>query len=165
MKGTTYPGTKIYTCRRFLPWLTAICLLIMSGGCTRNNGDIGYWFGRWQIMEIYADSEPQADYDGSIFMEFQNNIIRLVWLAPDGYDHSTAICFGTWSQPSDNSLEIDFTHSDDKGRLHYQPFDQTNFPDNAPFVMSISEHSGNNITMTYTDPETSTIYTYRIRKR
>ena len=33
-------------------------------GCTHNNGDIGPWFGTWQVTGIDADGAPLAEYDG-----------------------------------------------------------------------------------------------------
>ncbi len=156
-------GTPAYG---FLKAAFLCCLLmLLSSSCTRNNGDIGKWFGKWQIMEIRVDGQPEEDYEPRFFMEFQNDIIRLVWVGPTGYDRETYYCYGTWQQSSDNAMILDFTHSDDSGRLFYVPFGALHFPGDKPFTLTLSDDSGKNCTMKYVDETTSTEYTYLLRKR
>ena len=138
---------------------------MLLGGCTRNNGDIGDWFGKWQVMEIRVDGVAETDYEPRYFWEFQNDIIRLVWVGPNGYDRDTYYCFGTWKQPSDNAMVFDFSHSDDSGRLLYRPFSAMHFPGDRPFTLTISDVSGKTCTMKYVEESTSTEYTYLLRKR
>lgn len=140
-------------------------LMLLSGGCTRNNGDIGDWFGNWQIMEMQADGQPDDDYSGQFFLEFQNNIVKIIWVAPDGYAHSIYYCFGTWKELSDNSIEMDFTQSDDTDKAIYKPFERLKFPYDRPFTLSVSDGPGNNRTLTFTDQASSVTYSYIIRKR
>ena len=140
-------------------------LLITATSCTRNNGDIGDWFGKWQVMEISADGKPEAGYEPRYFWEFQNDIIRIAYVGPQGYDREIYYCFGTWSQPSDNVIVFDFSHSDDSGTLIYAPFAGMHFPADKPFTLSITAKSGNNCTMKYLDQQTATEYTYLLRKR
>jgi hypothetical protein len=141
-------------------------LILILSGCTRNNGDIGNWFGKWQIMSIAVDGTPEANYQPQYFMEFQNNIVKLTWLAPNGYEHETYTAYGTWQQPADNYMEFDFTHGDDiHGTNYYTPFEALHLPSGQTFKMSISNASGNNCTMTYFDESSSKQYTYELRKR
>lgn len=141
-------------------------MICLSSGCTRNNGDIGEWFGKWQIIEMSINGEPEKEYEQSFFLEFQNNIIRLVWVAPTGYDRDTYYCFGTWHQPSDNTLTFDFTHSDDNsGRLFYAPFNATHFPGDKPFNLTLEKVAGKRYSLKYFNETTSTEYTYLIQKR
>ena len=42
-------------------------LMLTSTGCTRNNGDIGDWFGQWQQTEMLVDGAPDAEYHGQYF--------------------------------------------------------------------------------------------------
>ncbi len=158
--NTTYlPTTKVLT--------AAICLFMVAllQGCTRNNGDIGNWFGKWQVMEIKVDGQPEAGYEPTYFWEFQNDIIRMVRISPEGYDRDTYYCFGTWKQPTDNTMVFDFAHSDASGRLIYTSFSAMHFPGDKPFTLTLSDVSGKHCTMKYVDPETSTEYTYVLRKR
>lgn len=144
----------------------AVCLLpgFLQQGCTRNNGDIGNWFGRWQITEILADGTPESGYHGEFFLDFQNDIIRGIQLAPNGYDRDTAECYGTWSQPSDDALVFDFSHHQDKPVRIYTPFPGLHFPDDGPFTLSVSESSGDRCTLRYVAPD-GTGYTYKLHKR
>lgn len=142
------------------------CLMLsLSSGCTRNNGDIGVWFGKWQITEMRVDGEPVEEYEQRFFMEFQNDIIRLVWVGPTGYDRDTYYCFGTWQQPSEQSFVFDFSHSDNSGRLIYTPFSSLHFPSDKPFNLSLNKISGKNYSLKFFDETTSSEYTYLIQKR
>lgn len=156
--------------QRCLTSLTAIlfgCLMLcLSSGCTRNNGDIGEWFSKWQIMEMRVNGEPEKKYEQQFFLEFQNDIVRLVWVAPTGYDRDTYYCFGTWQQPSDNTLLFDFTHRDDNsGRLFYAPFNASHFPGDIPFNLTLNKVAGKCYSLKYLDETTATEYTYLIQKR
>lgn len=140
-------------------------LLTMATGCTRNNGDIGVWFGKWQVMDVRVNGQPESGYEARVFWEFQNDIIRIANVGPEGYDRDVYYCFGTWSQPSDNTMTLDFTHSDDSGTLIYTPTSAMHFPNDKPVTLSIINQSGNDCTMKYFDEATSTEYTYILRKR
>lgn len=144
--------------------LSAVLLIIISG-CTRNNGDIGSWFGRWQVMEIQADGVSENDFRQQYFWEFQNNIIHMIWVGPEGYDHDIYECFGTWKELDGNAMQMDFSHSDDDGTQDYRPFGIFHFPDDAPFTLTIASQSGNDCNMKYTDPDSGIEYTYILRKR
>jgi hypothetical protein len=151
--------------KRYIFSIFAGLIMILSG-CTRNNGDIGDWFGKWQIMSISADGTPEAGYRQQFFMEFQNNIVKLTWLAPNGYEHETYTAYGTWQQPSENLMVFDFTHSDDiHSESYYRPFDALHFPSGQTFTMTIANASGNTCTMTYLDETSSIQYTYELHKR
>lgn len=139
-------------------------MFAMLTGCTRNNGDIGNWFGRWQIMEITADGIPQEGYMQQYFLDFQNDVIKGIMVGPNGYDRDYRECWGTWSQPDDNTLVFDFSHHQDKETGIYTPFPGLHFPDDGPFPVSVSETSGNKCTLRYVAPD-GTEFVYRLRKR
>lgn len=153
--------SPIYRC---VTLLSTLALFFLTG-CTRNNGDIGHWFGHWQVMDILHDGKPQEGYAQQYFWEFQNNIIGMVWVAPGGYDRDTYVCYGTWEELSENTMQMDFTHSDDKDTPYYKPFSAMHFPSDRPFTLTITSQSGNNCTMKYTDDVSGVEYTYILRKR
>lgn len=160
----------IIPARRGLQLLSVIFALIISGGllnmsCTHNNGDIGRWFGTWQVMDIATDGTPDPEYDANCFWEFQNDIIKVVMVGPDGYDRDIYYCIGTWQETSDNTLTFNFTHSDDSGDLLYKPFGIMHFPSDAPFTLTITEDKGKQMTLKYVDQNTSTEYSYQLQKR
>ena len=152
--------------RKAVSLIPSVCLLLfVVSGCTRNNGDIGDWFGKWQVTEVKVNGLPEDDYEPRYFWEFQNDIIRMVWVGPEGYDRDTYYCFGTWKQPSDNTVVFDFSHSDDDGSLLYRPFSAMHFPADPPFTLTISDNGGKECVMKYIDEATSSEYTYTLRKR
>ncbi|MDE6166647.1 MAG: lipocalin-like domain-containing protein, partial [Muribaculaceae bacterium] len=69
--------------------IAGVIACLTLSGCMQHNGDIGDWFGKWQVMEIRVDGVAETDYEPRYFWEFQNDIIRLVWVGPNGYDRDT----------------------------------------------------------------------------
>ena len=64
--------------------LIIIALLLCGmSGCTHNNGDIGPWFGTWQVTGIDADGAPLAEYDGNVVLKFQSHVME----SRTQYDH------------------------------------------------------------------------------
>lgn len=140
-------------------------LMVILAGCTRNNGDIGKWFGKWQLQEMTIDGEPDATIaQGQYFWDFQNDIIRIDCVAPNGYDHEVYYCIGTWNQSSDNALTLDFSHTDDSGVFH-RPFGILHFPSDKPFTLTILSESGKECTLKRVDEASATEFTYHLRKR
>lgn len=139
--------------------------LLVTTGCTRNNGDIGDWFGTWQVMDIRQNDISQDNYEQQFFLQFQNDIIRVVWVGPTGYDRDYYAIFGTWEQPSENTMTFNFAHSDDEGTQSYKPFSALHFPQDKPFTMTIVNQNGDNLDLKYLDESSSIEYTYELRKR
>lgn len=138
---------------------------MMLTGCTRNNGDIGKWFGKWQLTEMTVDGEADPLVaGGQYFWDFQNDIIRIDCVAPNGYEHEVYYCIGTWDQPADNVMVMNFSHTDDGGIFH-KPFGILHFPTDGPFTMTIVSQSGKECVMKRVDETSGTEYVYRLRKR
>lgn len=140
-------------------------LLILFCGCTRNNGDIGKWFGKWQVEKISTIGNPIYD-NGSdqFFWEFQNNIIKMVCVAPTGYDHEIYYCIGTWKQNSENSMTFDFSHTDDSNIFHH-PFAEMHFPTDGPFTLTIVSENGKRCVFKRLDETTGIEFYYHLVKR
>lgn len=149
---------------RFSTLLLIGMMTMLLNGCTRNNGDIGKWFGRWQVTEIAVDGIPDKEYDGHFFFSFQNDILGVIWLAPEGYDRETYTSYGTWKEISENALEFDFNHDDDTDLDIYRPFAGLHFPSDAPFTLSVTAASGNECTLNYTSAADGITYSYRLKK-
>lgn len=139
--------------------------MLMLSGCTRNNGDIGKWFGNWQVEQITANGEPwQNTADGQYFWEFQNNIIKIVCVAPNFYDHEAYYCIGTWQQTSDNTITLDFSHTDDNN-IYHKPFWIMQFPTDKPFTLTITQDSGKKCVMKRIDESSGVEFCYYLIKR
>lgn len=69
-------------------------MVLAAAGCTRNDGNIGAWFGTWQVTSISVNGTPMSDYKGNISVMFQNNIIKSVELLEH---HEQKEYFATWA--------------------------------------------------------------------
>lgn len=65
--------------------------------CTRNNGPNSDIYGMWRVVEIYVDGALDDDYDGDLYIAFQNDVVRLRGLAE---------CYGRWTQEDDYDTVI-----------------------------------------------------------
>lgn len=140
---------------------TLLMSVMMSTSCTHNNGDIGKWFGEWQLRSIEVNGTDDADYQGNILWKFQNNIIEMVSVT----GHTQTEHFGTWSD-SDKELTLNFTHHDDNnpaGSDRYAPPSVTRLPA-AIVTLKIVKLSSSEIILQYA-PDSSTLIVYTLRKR
>lgn len=145
--------------------LSALLGLMASlSGCTHNNGNIGDWFGRWQIMEIKVDGVAMSGYEPVYFLDFQNNILRGIEVGDDGYDRNTRTFYGTWKEVGDNAVSFDFNHRQDDGTWNYTPFPILHFPSDGAFNLSVVDKSSTKRTLIYNAPD-GVEYSYVLRKR
>lgn len=140
---------------------TTMSALSVTTSCTRNNGDIGDWFGRWEIMEIDADGTPVPGYEPRFAFAFQNDIVCISYYG----EYAEKIDrWATWSQPADNMLLIDTNHSDDSGDDRYRVFDALHMTPAGATSFNIVHSSGKDVTLSQTASDGIT-YTYILRKR
>lgn len=137
-------------------------ILLAATACTRNNGDIGPWFGAWTMTSIKADGIPVADYSPStITWKFQSTVINMIQINPH---HEYINSFGTWRQISDNQLELNFSHSDSErpsGTDVYAPLPATHLPASVS-LLDIVSFSSKHIVLEYTSPTDGIVYTYTL---
>ena len=153
-------------------WLALVALFaILCMGCTRNNGDIGDWFGTWQMTVITADGEPVAGYERNIFWKFQNEIVNLVMVETGEVAHGRNDRWGTWQEEGDRLL-VNFTYSDDEnsveagqyGNSIYAPYPILHIPYGEVSALLIEKRSGNSMTLSYTASDKVT-YSYTLKKQ
>ena len=48
--------------------------IVAMSSCTKNNGDIGYWFGLWHLDSIELNGEVDNNYNGCYYFKFQNKV-------------------------------------------------------------------------------------------
>lgn len=161
-----YPALQKLISALFLP------AILLFQGCTRNNGDIGPWFGTWQLMEIQTDGVPDEDYRSNIFWSFQNDVFSMNWQGLEPGELIRIQVWGTWSE-HDDILKLDFTHSEDRfpsddsgsGFNIYKPYQQTHLPYGKVSDLKIVSMKGADMKLTYRPDEEETVYTYILRKR
>lgn len=143
--------------------LVALIVGLLPASCTQNNGDIGEWFGEWQLKSIEINNETDADYFGNVLWKFQNDIVEMVVVNSVGHSHTEH--YGTWIA-DDTTLTLNFTHSDDlnaSGTGKYAPPTQTHLP-SAIVGLKILKLSSSEIILQYNaTPDSNIIYTLRKR--
>lgn len=151
-----------------LLWVAAAAAGVCSS-CTRNNGDIGPWFGTWHLTRITANDQPLADYDGNIFWNFQNNIVMLSHTLTDQPgDHTVQRRWGTWEE-TDGALCITFAGYDNLGgpegaEWKYMPFPILHLPYGSTAPLRIALHKGHRLELVYEATDGVT-YRYYLNKQ
>lgn len=137
----------------FMMSVVAIAMLAATAGCTRNNGDIGDWFGTWRVESITVDGEPDGAYAPPYMIwKFQSSIIQI--MVPDDAEHSAPSATGSWHEES-GKLYLDFTW--DLGT----PGDISHLPQKCE--LTILKLSGSKIELQYNSPDGKT-YIYYLKK-
>ena len=152
-------------------WCLVLAVYVMSAGCTRNNGDIGDWFGTWQMTEISVNGVAVGNYEKNIFWQFQNDIINLKKVETGEGEHSRDDRWGTWEE-SGNLLLLNFTYSDDKnpvksgesGNGAYAPLREQGIPYGEVSTLTIENRSGSRMVLKYMTADNEA-YTYVLKKQ
>ncbi len=79
-----------------------LTLLLTTGACTHNDGDIGPLFGYWRLDKMTVNDTPHNLYDNTgvelYAFAFQSNVMYIQTMLPHlDYDRA----FGTWSLDGD----------------------------------------------------------------
>lgn len=88
-------------------YIILLFILLTLGSCTRNHGDIGIWFGTWQVENITIDGKPE-NVEGNYFFQFQNKVFRVSRVS--GHEDLVE-SFGTWEENGDK-MTISFPDPD-----------------------------------------------------
>ena len=92
---------------RRLYFLILLCLLL-TGACTRNDGDIGRQFGLWKLVSVTRAGVDDPSYEENVFWAFQNNTIEMKEVQADNVVYQS---FGSY-RIEDNTLFLSFTDPD-----------------------------------------------------
>lgn len=107
--------------KKILTPLLLLLLVTMSLGCTRNNGDIGLWFGSWRLESIDIDGQEDTAIAPPYYIwKFQNHIIQII--RPNDIEHNGSWAVGSWTD-NDTTVTLDFTHDlgNFNAEMHLQP--------------------------------------------
>lgn len=153
-------------------WAASLAVLVAAcvfGGCTRNNGDIGDWFGTWQMTEVTADGVAEYGYEANVFWKFQNDVISLVRVNTGVGEHSRNQVWGTWAD-EDDYLYLDFTYSEDatpgdpNGTNQYIPLEETHLPYGEVSALRIDSRKGGEMRLKYQAAD-GVAYMYTLKKQ
>lgn len=145
---------------RHIAFIPLLIIMLLTSGCTQNNGEIDPWFGTWRLESLTCDGEPSDDYHGQMTWSFQNNIICLV---TDLGHHSYTQTWGTWAAPEgERKLLLDFDQRDDiNGTNVYTPPSWLGFDGLQPTLTIVSQSSRE---MTLKLDNTTGSYLYCLKK-
>lgn len=73
--------------------------MLACASCTHNNGDIGPLFGNWKVESIKKDGVEIADYNGNLFMAFQNQVFAIIQV--NNEMHSVSENYAKWERQED----------------------------------------------------------------
>lgn len=121
--------------------LMCVITVVVMVGCTRNNGDIGPLFGRWQLDAMSADGVKQNIYNDNELLyvwAFQGNIIEIQTILPH---QSWKKAVGIWSY-TDDGIELDFSYKDNYGEGEYTPPEVLGIPRGLTRLTFASQSSG-----------------------
>lgn len=133
--------------------LLVMLVCVMAGSCTRNDGDIGDFFGIWRVTSLTIDDEPVEEYGGTLYFMFQSSVYgQKIMDEEKQWDDNV---YASWRQEG-NTLIIDF--SDER----YEPFAITGMSDGVNYVDIVSM-SSKNMELSYINPE-GVKYGYVLKK-
>ncbi len=143
--------------------LLILSIVLLSTSCTHNDGDIGEWFGTWQLEDMTVDGESDTGYGHDLFWQFQSDVFCMRKVT--GY-HEYYPRWGTWRQPDSNTLLLDFTHHDNKypeGSSPYSPWPETHLLQEGVSKLRIVSSGNRKMVLEYT-PEAGSVYRYYLTK-
>ena len=133
-----------------------IVAMMALGGCARNNGDIGYWFGLWHLDSIEIDGTIDDQYDGKYYFLFQNKVFCVRYVEEAIHDYREA--FAKWEEDADGkTMTIRFLDN------RYYPFFGPNIPNNYLSIetrFNVITLNSTTMVLSYTNPDTGITYTY-----
>ncbi|MBQ2563822.1 MAG: lipocalin-like domain-containing protein [Muribaculaceae bacterium] len=146
--------------KRLTTHILMLLAIVAMSSCTKNNGDIGYWFGLWHLDSIELNGEVDNNYNGCYYFKFQNKVFCLSWVDETTHDYIEQ--FAQWeASAGDKSLTVNFI--DD----HFSPNFGDTFPSN--YMATVNDFNVltlNNTTMILTrvDEETAVTVTYHLTR-
>lgn len=146
--------------RQALYILMLLVVILAMTSCTKNDGNIGYWFGLWHLDAIELNEEPDTAYDGNYYFKFQGKVFSISWINEATHDYIEK--FAQWeASDDDKSLTINFIDN------RYLPTFGDTFPNNyLATVTTLNVITLNNTTMVlqHVDNDTGLTVTYHLTR-
>lgn len=151
--------------------ITGVILLLaavlLAGGCTRMDGDIGDLFGRWNLVSLSADGVDQQLYglgggDKEVLLytwAFQGDLVWILTMYPHQSSHSAK---GMWSR-TDTQLSLNYSFTDDESPLDYMPPAALHLVDDGVTTLNIETMTSSTMTLWYVSDD-DVKYEYHLKK-
>lgn len=140
-------------------FMLLVAMLAMSS-CTKNEGNIGYWFGLWHLDSIELDGVTDEDYDGSYYFKFQGEVFCISWVNNQTHDYDEH--FAEWESSDDDSfLTINFV--DNRWSPSFNDYQPNTY---LKTITTLKVLTLNNTTMVlfYADEDTGVTVTYNLTR-
>ena len=140
--------------------LLSLVALLGLTACTHNEGDIGIWFGTWQIEEFScAEMQLSDTYYNSpyVYLQFQGDMVTALYVSDL---HDEKVDYGTWHE-GDGTLDIDFP---DPNVAYSHVLGSFLVSGDTSFHFTITERSASHVTLTYYNTVWDQHWTLRLRK-
>ena len=142
--------------------ITLVSLLGLTC-CTHNEGDIGIWFGTWQVEDIECAelNLEETYYDPAtapIYFQFQGEMVTVRMV---NKLHDERVDYGTWSE-GDGTLDISFPDNN----VAYDQFLSSLLGGNesCTFHFVITEQSAQSMTLSFFNTIWEQHWTLKLKK-
>lgn len=144
-----------------LRYLLFILPVILSVGCTHNNGDIGPLFGQWIMTDITADGTRPADITPTDWnWRFQSGVLLISHVDYLAHEHHEY--WASWEKDGE-SLLINYQNTQDGYDFYYDIPAQIGFTTPSHYKLDILQSSSKNMTLQMVNSDGVT-YVYTLKK-
>lgn len=137
--------------------MALLALTLLAGGCTKNDGDIGEWFGMWLVERIDVNSEEMTDYTGNVVLKFQGGVMESSTLLP--YHEQVSYFANCRIEP--DALIVG-TGSNTEWPAGFAP--ELMLPVGADLRLEVTAFSANRAVLRWNDAGSGNIYDYYLKK-
>lgn len=149
--------------KRILHILLLTTFIVLSAGCTHNDGDIGDLFGRWKVESLRADGSDLPLYDEDVLVycwSFQGDLVWIQTLHPH---HDFMNVKGMWSR-HDDILSLDFSFTGDDGDPFYRPPSSLHLVSDGVTDLNIESLTSSEMHVLYVSDLDGVRYDYYLKK-
>lgn len=137
-----------------------LSLVIITGSCTHNDGDIGPLFGYWRLDSLSVDGESENLYENTgvelYVFAFQSNVMYIQTMLPH-LDYERA--FGTWTLDGD-VMTWHFRWTDGNNYTNYTEPEVLKLDPSGVTTLHVLRLTTSHLEVEYTDNEGKLIRYY-----
>lgn len=142
---------------KIVSMIILLALNVIAVGCTRNDGDIGGWFGMWQVARIDVNSKEQIGYKGNVVLKFQGRVMESCSMQP--YHEQISYFANCRIEPEALILSVG---SEPVWPAGFAP--ELMFPASGELRLEIISQSDNKAILRWDDVSDGYVYEYYLKK-